>query len=88
MPDKSPHPASAPGNATRAITFLAVAAYLEAWRLAPSRHGLLLKAALIEREIGGPSTASAIGHLQDYLHAAPADAPERATAQAVLQALQ
>ena len=27
LPDKSPHPASAPGNATRAITFLAVAAF-------------------------------------------------------------
>ena len=67
---------------------LAVAAYLEAWRLAPSRHQLLLKAALIEREIGGASVPSAIGHLQDFLHAAPPDAPERETAQAVLKALQ
>ena len=65
---------------------LAVAAYLEAWRLVPSRHDLLLKAALIEREAA--NNPSAIEHLQLYLKEAPADAAERPTAVAVLKSLQ
>ena len=65
---------------------LAASLYLDAHRLAPDRHALLVKAAMVEREAG--DTKSAAAHLRQFLASAPADAPERATAKALLQQLE
>jgi len=70
----------------RADHVLAASLYLEAQRLAPDRHALLVKAAMVEREAGDAKAAAT--HLRAFLQAAPADAPERATATALLRQLE
>ena len=72
--------AEAAGDAVLATTY-----YLEAWRLAPDRAEPLLKAAILERQLGDKKAA--IGHLQRYLQLAPADAGGRGTAETLLKQL-
>ncbi len=72
--------AEAAGDALLATTF-----YLEAWRIAPDRAEPLLKAAILERQLGDKKAA--IGHLQRYLQLAPSDANGRGTADALLKQL-
>lgn len=64
---------------------LAKTFYLEAWRMAPDRSEPLLKAAILERQLGDKQAA--IGHLRQYLQIAPADASGRGTAEALLTQL-
>ena len=66
-------------------TLLAATLYLEAWRMAPDRADPLLKAALLERQLGDKKAA--IGHLQRYLQLAPADSAGRGTAETLLKQL-
>ncbi len=72
--------AEAAGDALLATTF-----YLEAWRMAPDRAEPLLKAAILERQLGDKKAA--IGHLQRYLQLADAGATGRGTAEALLKQL-
>ena len=72
--------AEAAGDALLATTF-----YLEAWRMAPDRAEPLLKAAILERQLGDKKAA--VSHLQRYLQLAPMDAGGRATAEVLLKQL-
>jgi thioredoxin-like negative regulator of GroEL len=65
---------------------VAAAAYGEAWQLRQDRLPLLLKAARAANESG--DHAKAESWLNQYLTRAPEDAPDRAEAQAMLDALQ
>ena len=64
---------------------VAAAAYGEAWQVRQDRLPLLLKAARAANESGDRPLAES--WLQQYLHRAPADAADRAEAQAMLDAL-
>ncbi len=70
---------------TAGDALLAARLYLEAWRMAPDHPEPLLKAAILERQLGDKSAA--IDHLQRYLQLAAADAAGRGTADALLQQL-
>ncbi len=59
--------------------------YLDAWRLAPAQLQWLFQAAVAEQN--ADELAKAKAHLQEYLSKAPADARERAQAEARLEAI-
>ncbi len=70
---------------TAGDALLAATLYLEAWRMAPDRADPLLKAAILERQLGDKK--SAVSHLQRYLQLAPADSAGRGTAETLLKQL-
>lgn len=64
---------------------LAAGLYLDAFKMSPKQFELLFKAAVAEQQ--AQDTTSAEQHLQEYLAAAPNDAPDRNQAQARLDSI-